>query len=177
MKTLIAAAMLLALASPAFAADDGSSLWDCPHGVTVTMQADGTFSANPPTKRKIGLVGDFEAPSPGDYVVQLGGKDCKYRRPEWYLTVAIYTHDDHGELYDPVKMHLKHAFNSRNECLERARTFSKQCRGLIADQRVRGVGVTKFPGYCQRHRQQPEPVLVAPEGDDKWAKQEQECAE
>jgi hypothetical protein len=80
MKALVTAALLLALASPAFAADD-SSLWDCPHGVSVLRSEDGTFSANPPTRKKITQVADFKAPSPGDYVVQLDGKDCKYRTP------------------------------------------------------------------------------------------------
>jgi uncharacterized protein (DUF2147 family) len=81
MKTLIAAALLLAATSPAFASDDDAnrSWWDCPHGVKVTMQDDGrTFDADPPTKKKITKVWNFEAPGP-DFEVWLGNKICKYR--------------------------------------------------------------------------------------------------
>ena len=80
---------------------------------------------------------------------------------KWYMTVDIYIHSNHGytEWGDPQRMYLSHAFSNRGECLARARTFRKQCVGLIANNREGGAGVTKFIPYCRQRSQQPEPVL------------------
>ena len=79
MKTLITAATLLVLTSPVLATDDPDlRRWDCPHGVVVTQQEDDTFSASPPTKKKITRIWDFGAEGP-DYEIRLGNRVCKYR--------------------------------------------------------------------------------------------------
>ena len=201
MKSLIAAALLLALAIPA-------------HAETCTGRVKIDAVANELAGGRIAYVGEcmFLPPmlpkrilrscpkgsycrvegvsySEGEVGPEINAftsvKRVQPTRAKWYLAVDIYTHANHGyvDWSSPERRYVKHAFNSRGDCLARARTFRKQCDGLIADQGI-GYSVAKSIPYCQQHPQQPEPALkvLDPTGsltplEKQGFDQERACAE
>ena len=77
MKSLIAAALLLALASPVSARDENApDIWFCPGGVTVTVRNFKIVGVSPRSPLKAATKANFDGPGP-DFLVQLGGKPCK----------------------------------------------------------------------------------------------------
>jgi hypothetical protein len=79
MKTLIAASLLLALASPAFA--NSYDTWDCGHDIDVAYGHYVQFSSarNPPSKGSIKVAWDYQGKEP---TLRLNGKACHLMSPK-----------------------------------------------------------------------------------------------